>query len=371
MRRGAGGLGINWRVVAGAVSATMVAVSACSRDGAPTAAQSSDRELRGYARVYAMTAEGFAEVAQARVSVAHDPGLDARERPVVSVDSLPTASRRLAESSAGSFGMRPTLERLRREHGPSAVIQPRIRGKRFEFTAPDGRRGHVIMAGTRNPRTRDAYAATTIFLEDRLVAIHELSFRQTAGATQVDATRLTVFDSSGKEVVMAETGALTPVQTAGIPRPAPSDAVSRFVERFSPKPLYAADLSAQSCLPEWLNFLGALAIEVGTASGTYIFFQACWLSGGIACWGAGSFMSMLVGASLQLASAFISLERCLNEVLQSVFPPEQSGSGTPGPGGGGGGSDGCVLIHWYICTEDLSYCEFWYTEIRCSSWAEQ
>lgn len=279
--------------------------------------------------------------------------------PRIQVDSTTST---LAQVRGRAFGLQPQMDSVRAALGPGVRVQPRISGRRFNVQTSDGRAAHVIASGVEGRNGANGTAMLSFYVEDRLVGLQEVEFVGPRGRRTLKASRFTVFDSTGAEVVSLESGEAEIAQAQVRSRGAAADALARMVASLGPKPAFAAPVAGMDELPcakEWLDFALALATHLGSGTIAAAATLSCFLSGGLTCPGLWSTYGAVGLSAGWLLSNTVALESCLNQRGISLFShdfgyePTSGTSGTGGTGGGGGGGESggsgqtCVTIEWW------------------------
>jgi hypothetical protein len=346
--------------------AIVAAVAACSVDSLPTTS-SNGPPLP--AQVFQVSVRSGSEMIpfqayEVRGEVPRTPTLDWKPEVVqLSVGS------RAPGSGRHRFPLSSAMDSLSRAMGPAAIVQPRLSGQRFESVTSDGTPVAAVYSRRMKGRSGVGEATLALYERNRLTMIQEIAFRETRRGSEMFASRLTLFDSTGRVAATVDGSDDRGNVARARGSRAPADALNRMAQVFVPKDANASAIDDGPCQGEFLLFWGAVVAAGWETLAFAIKAYACVHGVVSECLLAAVEFGKLTGVSLALIGAMMVLNDCRKRngeptFFDSVPPPDTgcgggSGGGGGGyeslrqesmsscEGGGGGGGIRCYTIDWY------------------------
>ncbi|NOT08210.1 MAG: hypothetical protein HOP28_08390 [Gemmatimonadales bacterium] len=239
------------------------------------------------------------------------------------------------------------------------LTRPMLQGRTFTTKTSDGKNVRVQIADDPRGGSRPPLA-TAIYVNERIVAVHEMSYKKTGGKWTPTEVTVTAFDSTG-QVSLISNQDLRGLSFGGT---STLGGLKRFQDRLKsvgrrmqdlvlPDAAYAAmpasmEEPGESCFQEWVE-LGIAALANGIAFAGVLAAEAGCLSAATAllscpAWGLAAAAYAIT--SLNFLWADYRLGVCRGE--NPTPPSSGGGGGGTGGGGTGGGGTGQVCQEYTI-----------------------
>ena len=261
---------------------------------------------------------------------------------------------------------------------PGGVLRPTAKGKSFKSRDANGKeiRAHLLDDSRGGDRPA---AGVVIFVDDRIVAINQFSYKRDGSKWRVIGAVVTAYDSSGKPSSVSHhdlsdikpAGSLVRVGMAERARCEVARARAQLAALMKPRELHAAgvgvdeDLTAEGgpCAFKAVAVAIAVAAEVAAIAFEGAAITACIASVpilGIACPSVVAATAAVAAATAAVGIAVSELNQCIIDNTKKPPPPRPTGGG----GSGGGGST-CLSIEWEISYDGGITWQYYETTVQC------